>query len=297
MYKFQTFLRERCWWGKILGFFFGYLIGRSVGAIIGLLIGNFFDKALCQHLARPFSSFYTEKNRDTQHLFLEVTFLVAGFIAKSDGRVSEQEIQTAQSLMMSLKLSKKQKQMAQDYFNMGKSSTINLDPKLALFKATCRNNPQLIYTFVNIQYAIAQVDGLTDKKIAALNRVLIILGLAPLNRQHRFYEDFDYRTSQRNTRDNYRYESWQRGNTSSRNQQQNPFKPAWNSLAEAHTILGTKPDDSEDTVKKAYRRLISQNHPDKLIAQGASEAAIKNANNKTQAIRKAYEQICASKGW
>lgn len=291
MSMYKTFFQGRCWWGKILGFLFGFLIGRAVGAFIGLLIGNFFDRALCQQFARPFSPFYTEKNRDTQLLFLETTFSVLGFLAKSDGRVSEQEIQTAKSLMDSLRLNKKQRELAQEYFNQGKANTAHIDNKLAAFKAACRNNSPLLYAFVNIQYTMAQVDGLTDRKITALNRVLTILGLSPLNRQYRFYEDFDYRTSQRNSHDNFEYRRQQH------NQQQNPFQSSWNSLSEAHAILGTKPEDSEETVKKAYRRLISQNHPDKLIAKGASEAAVKQANNKTQAIRKAYEQICSVKGW
>ncbi len=50
-------------------------------------------------------------------------------------------------------------------------------------------------------------------------------------------------------------------------------------------------------MKRAYRRLISRNHPDKLIAQGLPEEMIKIANDKTQKITKAYEQICTSKGW
>ncbi len=54
---------------------------------------------------------------------------------------------------------------------------------------------------------------------------------------------------------------------------------------------------SKQEVKKAYRRLLSRNHPDKLIAQGLPEAMIKVANEKTQKIMKAYELICRSKGW
>jgi DnaJ like chaperone protein len=42
---------------------------------------------------------------------------------------------------------------------------------------------------------------------------------------------------------------------------------------------------------------MSQNHPDKLIAKKASASLIQKANEKTQAISKAYESICEYKGW
>ena len=68
-------------------------------------------------------------------------------------------------------------------------------------------------------------------------------------------------------------------------------------LDHAYAILEVSPTSSKQDVKRAYRRLMSKNHPDKLIAKGLPESMIKIANEKTQAISKAYEQICESKGW
>ncbi len=63
------------------------------------------------------------------------------------------------------------------------------------------------------------------------------------------------------------------------------------SIEEAYEILGVDATVSDAALKKAYRRLMSQHHPDKLMAQGASEEEINIAKQKTQAISVAYENI------
>jgi len=69
------------------------------------------------------------------------------------------------------------------------------------------------------------------------------------------------------------------------------------SLRGAYTALGVDPSDDKATVKRAYRRLMSQHHPDKLVSKGLPEEMIKLATDKTQHIQKAYEKIKESKGW
>ena len=49
-------------------------------------------------------------------------------------------------------------------------------------------------------------------------------------------------------------------------------------------------------VKKAYRRQMSENHPDKLVARGLPESMQDLAKEKTQRIREAYEVICEARG-
>ena len=56
-------------------------------------------------------------------------------------------------------------------------------------------------------------------------------------------------------------------------------------------MLGVEPDSTEAEVKKAYRRLMSQHHPDKLVAKGLPEEMMKLAKEKTQEISAAYELI------
>ena len=52
---------------------------------------------------------------------------------------------------------------------------------------------------------------------------------------------------------------------------------------------------SDADVKKAYRRLMNQHHPDKLVSKGLPEEMMKLANEKTQQIKEAYERIKKSR--
>jgi DnaJ like chaperone protein len=67
------------------------------------------------------------------------------------------------------------------------------------------------------------------------------------------------------------------------------------SLSKAYDTLGVDRTASDAEVKKAYRRLMSQHHPDKLIARGLPEEMIKIATEKTQQIKAAYEQVRESR--
>ena len=68
------------------------------------------------------------------------------------------------------------------------------------------------------------------------------------------------------------------------------------SLQDAYLLLGISASVSNAEVKRAYRKLMSQHHPDKLIAKGLPEEMLKLATEKTQNIKAAYESICAARG-
>ena len=68
-------------------------------------------------------------------------------------------------------------------------------------------------------------------------------------------------------------------------------------LRDAFGVLGVEKSDDKATVKRAYRRLMSQHHPDKLVSKGLPEEMIKLATDKTQHIQKAYEKVKESRGW
>lgn len=59
-------------------------------------------------------------------------------------------------------------------------------------------------------------------------------------------------------------------------------------------VLGLAPGTSAAEVRRRYLKLVSETHPDKLIAAGAPPAIVKAANTKLAAINGAYEAIMAS---
>ena len=62
-------------------------------------------------------------------------------------------------------------------------------------------------------------------------------------------------------------------------------------LSAAYTALGVEQSSSDSQIKRAYRKLISENHPDKLIGQGMPEDMVKLATERTQEIQTAYDLI------
>ena len=283
----REFFTSNTWWGKVIGAFFGYMVAGSAGAFFGILIGNFFDRGLVKHFTRPHWHYHEEQRKEVQKIFFEATFSIMGLIAKADGRVSENEIQMAKTLMKERGLSHAQTMQAQDFFNEGKQSTFNLQNAITLLQRALHDNPELLKLFIDIQYRAAQVDGLSAKKQQILNTILSYMGFAPLNKQYRFYEDYANYSSYHQTNKQY----------SSSSNQNRHYSGTYGLLDHAYGVLDISPTASKQEVKRAYRRLMSRNHPDKLIAKGLPEEMIKIANEKTQAISKAYEQICESKGW
>ncbi|MEQ9210373.1 MAG: DnaJ domain-containing protein, partial [Pseudomonadales bacterium] len=59
----------------------------------------------------------------------------------------------------------------------------------------------------------------------------------------------------------------------------------------AYKALGVSSDCSDAELKKAYRKLMSENHPDKLMGQGVPEDMVKMANERSSEISKAYDLI------
>lgn len=67
-------------------------------------------------------------------------------------------------------------------------------------------------------------------------------------------------------------------------------------LSKAYEVLEITQDSSNDELKKQYRKLVKQYHPDVITGQGADQATIDKATNKLQEINEAYEIIKKSKG-
>jgi len=67
-------------------------------------------------------------------------------------------------------------------------------------------------------------------------------------------------------------------------------------LAQAYSVLAVDPSMSDDQITKAYRRLMSRHHPDKLMANGLPESMLERAKERSQQIQAAYELIRERRG-
>lgn len=264
------------WFGKIIGAVLGALVFGPIGAIIGLFVGHFFDRGL----NRPFQYINPEAQRKARGVFFKITFSVMGHIAKSDGAISQHEIRMARMIMDKLGLNDAQRQDAMHQFNEGKTVNFNLESALETLVEGCQHQKNLLRMFVEVQLQAAYADGnATPQEQQILQRICQKLGIGQLN--FAFLNAIYGRM--------YGQGQQQYSNAYGA---QNPQT----SLNEAYAILELTPQASDSDVKKSYRRQMSQNHPDKLVAKGLPAEMVKIATEKTQRIQKAYEQIRQARG-
>ena len=254
------------WWGTVLGGTLGYMFGGPLGAILGAALGRNFSRGV--QLNDTQGGYDPGQQERVQAAFFAATFSVMGHIAKADGRVTTDEISAARSIMDQMQLSAQQRKAAIQLFNEGKKNDFPLHDAMLQFRRECHRRRNLLQMFLEIQIATALADGHIHRDEKRLiHSIGELLGFSRPDIEHLF-----------------RFTNSSQASASHRQ-----------SLPEAYEILGVDRKASDAELKKAYRRLMSQHHPDKLIAKGLPEEMIKLATEKTQTIKAAYEQIKKSR--
>lgn len=279
------------WWGKIIGVLMGAAFLGPLGAILGFMVGHLFDKGLELNRYQPFSWGWGggggSQQTHVQQIFFRTTFSVMGHIAKSDGRVSEKEIDRARAVMQHLRLNEEQTREAIRYFTEGKNEDFNLSAALDELVNACRHYKVLLQIFVEVQFQAARVDkGLEGNKKRILAEICNRLGVAPVFSRFEFIFGGGGWEGAGAGADKAGYGYQERARAYSR---QVP------TLEEDYAVLEIPRGATNHEIKRAYRRLMSQNHPDKLIAKGLPEEMVKIATDKTQKIQAAYERIRRAK--
>ena len=287
-------LRQMGWFGKLMGGGLGFLVGGPLGAALGAALGHQVDQN-GDDLSFYQSRVSPEEAERFRRVFCFVLFKVMGHLAKSDGRISEDEIACARGVMARLELAESSRMMAVRAFSEGKQTPFCLRSTLQLLLAESTMDPRLIRFFVALQLEAALSDG---DMHPAKERILLE-ACEVLHFSH--YEYFGMRTrleterrwSGGARRPNFgwqarRDERWQ----DARHESIGLKREGFIKLQEAYQRLDLPPNASPLEVKRAYRRAISRHHPDKLTAQGASPDHVLRATQETQRIQKAYELIC-----
>lgn len=262
-------------WGKILGFLFGFMLSKTLfGALLGLWLGHIFDRG------RGFNfnglSGGKEDEVSRQAAFFYTTFSVMGHVAKAKGQVTSHEIAFARAYMDKLGLSNELRQQAQDAFREGKSSGFPLKDRLVKFKRLMGNRHDLLLMFLEIQIQVAFSDGeLDDAERSVLHSIAKHLGYSA--------RELDNLLEMIVAGANFHQQAG-RGY-----HQQQPTSDQ--QLTNAYKVLGIDKSSAMPVIKKAYKKLMSQHHPDKLIAKGLPPEMMESAKQKTQDIQAAYDLI------
>lgn len=283
--------------GKIIGVFLGWKVGGFFGAIAGLILGSIADKKLYE-LGSVSSSFFKKKTT-RQDLFMQTTFAVLGHLSKSKGRVTEEDIQLANQLMIQLKLDDAGRKLAQDAFRRGKESDFPIRQVIREFRIGCGQRADLLRMFLQVQVQAAFADSeLHENEKEVLYVIAEELGLSRMQFEQMIAMEMAARAfTQGGFYQQYQQSSYQGGY---QYQQQNSGSyqhASGPTLNDAYKVLGVTESYEQNTVKRAYRRLMNEHHPDKLVAKGLPPEMMEMAKEKTQQIQAAYDLICKAKGW
>ncbi len=262
------------WWGKVLGGAFGFMLGGPLGALLGAVVGHNLDLGIAR---LPEGEVDEGEKERVQAAFFTATFSVMGHIAKADGRVSEDEIDMARAVMRQMELDDAMRRTAIDLFTQGKSAEFQLDAVLEQFRRECHRRRTLIRLFIEIQLQAAYADGRLDPVEDRLLRHICRKLHFPQSEYERLEEMIRAEIHQ--------------GGAGRATAREGPKLP------DAYALLNVDPGASDQEVKRAYRRLLSQHHPDKLVAKGLPEEMMKVAAQKTHEIRQAYERIKKERGF
>jgi DnaJ like chaperone protein len=262
------------WQGKALGALVGVVTLGPVGALFGTFIGHLFDVQAESGLAGRLGSNGADDETSAkgsamgvQEAFFRATFEVMGHVAKSDGRVSESEIRAARAIMSEFRLGEREIQL----FTRGKEREFPLEETLRGLRQVLTGRPDVVRMFIQIQLQAALWSGrFTPSARQVMARVAASLGVSA-------YEVIQM-------------EALLRMQQSSR-QPPEQQAPRVDKITQAYEVLGITSAASDAEVTKAYRRLMNQNHPDKLVARGLPESMMKVAEEKTRQVLAAYEVL------
>ncbi|MGB0893726.1 MAG: co-chaperone DjlA [Parashewanella sp.] len=256
-------------WGKLFGAIIGFMFGRFFGAILGLWLGHMYDKR------KGFEGFIkTAAKRQGQ--FFNSTFAVMGHVAKASGQVTETDIRIATMLMDQMRLQGQMRKDAQNAFRKGKQPDFDIKQCLSEFRQVAGNRQELLQMFLEIQIQTALADGeLQPKEQQILATIAQELGFSSTQLQQmlkRWQAEFKF------------HQAGKSGNSTT-------------SLTDAYQLLGLVETATDQQVKRAYRKLMNEHHPDKLVAKGLPEEMMELAKRKAQDIQAAYDKVKHQRGF
>ncbi len=245
------------WIGKMIGGTIGFALGGPIGAMAGAIFGHAFDIGEDRRLDEGGrrQSFLTPEEED-QMTFFVASFSMLGRLAAADGQISADEKQTVDRFMEhELSLTAQNKQIAGRIFNEAANSGNTFEEFARQFYQRFHTQPELLDLMLDILMRVSLADG----KLSPAEERLLESAAGQFNFSEAKYKKIKERYVQ---------------------DTETPY-----------AVLNASSNDSDEHIKKQYRKLASQYHPDKIAAKGLPEEFITFANEKFREIQEAYEQI------
>jgi DnaJ like chaperone protein len=256
---------------KLIGAVIGFFLLGFLGAIIGFFVGGAVDR----NIAYGSGAINPLGNAKRQAVFIETLFILKGKLAKADGHISQAEIDHTEQIIQRLGMTAGHRKIAIELFQKGASPDFDYAPQLRQFLQVCGHTHDLKQMVLVYLIVMALSDGRIDSAEESL--------LLDIAQQLGFSQD-EFRRMMEMVLSQAHFAG------ASGSQTVSPSV-----LDDAYKALGVSKESTDQEVKRAYRKLMSQYHPDKLMGQGLPEDMIAVATQQAQEVQVAYDLITKSR--
>jgi DnaJ like chaperone protein len=249
------------WFGKVTFGSLGLLFGGPLGAIAGAALGHQLVDKKSNYTQDPSTQkVLLQYNEQAQAAYFICVFSILGKLAKADDIVSQEEIQVVENFIRSMNISAAESRFAKEIFNRAKDSEHSIEDFAHQLFQINRQSPAVLHSFLDVLFQVAAADGvLHAAEETALNSVKNIFQVSDRqfdNIKARYFKDVD----------------------------------------KYYRILNSTPESPNEEIKKNYKALVKDFHPDTIISKGLPEEFINFATKRFQEIQEAYEKIKKDRG-
>lgn len=246
------------WFGKVALGSLGLFFGGPLGAILGATLGH--------HLIDKGSDYPNQTAKlkpaeQTQAAYFISVFSILGKLAKIDGIVSKDEIAVVENFIRSMNISFEKQEFAKRIFNEAKNSRYSIDDFAMQFYQINRQQPSILLSFIDVLFQVAAADGTFHvAEETALKRIKDIFQISDSQFNHIkaiYFRDID----------------------------------------KFYRCLNCTSKSSNEEIKKNYKKLVKDFHPDRIISKGLPEEFIAFASKRFREIQEAYENIKKERGF
>ncbi len=244
-------------WGKIVGGAAGFALGGPIGALVGVAAGHIVDRASGGR-GRLSGNSAAPGLETKRQVFAVALIVLCAKMAKADGQVTRDEIEAFKRIFH---VPENEMEQVGQIFNEARRESTGFEPYAEQVMEIFPHNKHVREELLAALFHIAQADGIIhEAELAYLKGVARIL---------QFDErDFDRIFSSHLGSDD----------------------------ADPYQILGVDKKATNDEIKSAYRDLMRENHPDRLMAEGLPQEMIDVANEKVAHINDAYDRVSKVRG-
>ena len=249
------------WIGKLIGGAIGLGLGGPLGLIAGVAFGNLFDRA-SQYTTSTKTEAYQQQfspEQQSQMVFFIGAFSMLARIATVDGRlVPEEQAKINEFIDKDLKLDAQSKAAAMRVFNAALSGSGTFRRFDTQFPLNFRHEPAILELMIDIFYRVAISDGdFSSSEEALIREAAAIFGISAA-----LFESIKQR-----------------------------YVGSAKNSVQAYAVLGLQTNASVDDIKRAYRKLSVEFHPDTIASKGLPEEFTVFATEKFREIQQAYDTL------